>query len=63
MALIAKVESGRVKIYNADNGSYQREICSDAVSAVVSGDTVAVTMNNGQVKIYNVNNGSYQRTI
>jgi len=63
MNLIAKVENGSVKIYNAANGSYQRTICSDAVSAVVSGDTVAVTMINGQVKIYNVINGSYQRTI
>ena len=58
---VVKVENGNVKLYKS-NGSYQCQICSGAVSAVVSGDEVHCTMSNGRVKIYGVN-GSYKREI
>ena len=58
---VVKVEGGNVKLYKS-NGSYQRQICTGAVSAVVAGDEVHVTVANGHVKIYGVN-GSYKRQI
>lgn len=64
MIYVAKIESGRVKLYNASNGTYQRTVGdSNTVSANVQGDTVAVTYANGQVKIYKCSNGTYQRTL
>jgi len=60
-SFVVKIENGRVKLYKS-NGVYVREICSNASSAVVSGDEVHVTMKDGKVKIYGVN-GVYKRTI
>lgn len=61
---VAKVKNGRVELYNAANGSYQRSVgSSNAVSANVQGDTVAVTYANGKVEIYKCSTGSYQRSL
>jgi hypothetical protein len=58
---IAKIQNnGQVYI---SNGSHIRTVCSGAISGVVSGDEVHVTMSNGQVRIYNLSTGSHIRTI
>lgn len=62
MIYVAKIDNGRVKLYSS-SGSYQRTIGdSNAVSASVQGDIVAITYANGSVKIYSTS-GSYQRTL
>lgn len=64
MMYVAKIENGRAKLYNASTGTYQRTVGdSNAVSANVQGDIVAVTYSNGQVKIYKCSTGTYQRTL
>lgn len=64
MIYVAKIESGRVKLYNASNGAFQRSVGdSNAVSANVQGDTVAITYANGQVKIYKCSTGAFQRSL
>ncbi len=64
MIYVAKIENSRVRLYNADNGSFQRNVGdASAVSANVQGDTVAITYANGQVKIYKCSTGSFQRTL
>lgn len=64
MNLVAKVENGRVKLYNVANSQYQRTVGeANAVSALVQGDIVSVTYKDGKVKIYKSANGQYQRTI
>jgi hypothetical protein len=63
MSYVCTVEGGNAKIYNSSNGSHIRTVCSGAISGVVSGDEVHVTMSNGQVRIYNLSTGSHIRTI
>ena len=64
MMYVAKIENGNVKLYDASNGFYQRTVGdSNAVSAIVQDDIVAVTYANGVVKIYTCSTGFYQRTL
>lgn len=60
-SFVVKLMDGRVKLYKS-SGAYVREVCSNASSAVVSGDEVHVTLEDGRVKIYGVN-GAYKREI
>ena len=62
MIYVAKIKNGRVELYSS-TGSYQRTVGrSNAVSASVQGDVVAITYANGKVEIYSTS-GSYQRTL
>ena len=64
MIYVAKIRNGRVELYNAANGSYQRSVgSSNAISANVQGDTVAITYANGKVEIYKCSTGAYQRSL
>ena len=64
MIYVAKIENGRVKLYDASNGAFRGSVGdSNAVSANVQGDTVAVTYANGQVKIYKCSTGAFQRSL
>jgi len=63
MTLVAKVENGSVKLYDANSGMMRRTIGYNAVSAVVNGSTVSVTKTDGRVEIYDANSGMLQRTI
>jgi hypothetical protein len=62
MSYVCKVENGEAKVYKS-NGSHYRTLCRDAISGVVSGDEVHVTMSDGKVRIYNLSTGSHIRTI
>lgn len=64
MIYVAKVVDGYCRLYNAANGSWQRNIgVKGVVSAQVQGDLVIVTYKDGTVKIYNANSGSWERTL
>jgi len=64
MTYVTKIKNGRVSLYDASNGLLKRTIGNNgAVSAVIQGDTVAITMSNGKVMIYNADNGLLKRTI
>ena len=56
-----KIESGNAVIQKV-GGGFPRLICSGAVSGVMSGDEVIVTMKDGKVKVYTLN-GAYKRTL
>lgn len=63
---IAKIENGYVKLYNK-NGGYHCYVSIPAgvipVSAVVQGDTVAVTCADGRVRLYSAETGGYRATL
>ncbi|KRP34857.1 MAG: hypothetical protein ABS34_12200 [Opitutaceae bacterium BACL24 MAG-120322-bin51] len=61
MSYICKVEGGQVKMYTT-GGQPVRTFEHGAVSAVISGDEVHVTMSNGQLKVYTLS-GQPIRTI
>lgn len=61
--LVVKVNNGRCELYSASTGSYRRSFGSDAVSAQIQGDDVAVTKKNGRIEIYTVSTGSYRRSL
>lgn len=63
MILVGKMNGDRAEIYNAETGSYQRSLCSDAVGVTVQGNIASVTKKNGRVEIYNAETGSYQRSL
>lgn len=63
MIYAVKMNGDRVELYDAQTGSYQRYICSDAVSATVQGNVVSVNKRDGYVEIYDADTGSYQRRL
>ena len=63
MFFAVKVNDGRAEIYDASNGSYQRSVGSDVVTAQVNGNVLQITKKDGSVEIYDANNGSYQRSL
>lgn len=63
MILVGKMNGEYAEIYNAETGSYQRRLCSGAVSVVVQGNVASVTKKDGYVEIYNAETGSYQRRL
>jgi hypothetical protein len=56
-----KIENGSAVIQKV-GGGFPRLICSGAVSGVMAGDEVVVTMKDGKVKVYTLN-GAYKRTL
>ena len=63
MSYVCKVENGEAKVYDATYGNHYITYCRDAISGVVSGDEVHVTMSDGTVRIYNLSDGTHIRTI
>ncbi len=59
--LVLKIENGKAKLYGPQ-GQYILQICDNAVSGVVAGDQVHVTVRDGKVKVYGTN-GAYIRSI
>jgi len=56
-----KVENGNLSIQKT-TGGFPRQIVSGAVSGVMVGEEVHVTMKDGKVKVYTVN-GFFKRTL
>lgn len=52
-----------VELYDAQTGSYQRRVCSNAISATVQGNVVIVNKKDGYTEIYDADTGSYQRRL
>ena len=52
MIYAVKMNGDRVELYDAQTGSYQRCVCSDAISATVQGNVVAVNKRDGRTEIY-----------
>ena len=63
MIYAVKMNGDCVELYDASTGSYQRSICSDAISASVQGNVVAVNKKDGRTEIYDADTGSYQRSL
>lgn len=63
MIYAVKMNGDSVELYDAQTGSYQRTVCSDAISATVQGNVVAVNKRDGRTEIYDADTGSYQRSL
>ena len=61
--LVAKVENGAVKVFDANRGAYLRTLTNDGVSVQVSGHLVTVVMKNGKLNVYDGLKGSYLRSL
>jgi hypothetical protein len=63
MIYAVKMNGDRVELYDAQTGSYQRSVCSNAISATVQGNVVTVNKKDGRTEIYDADTGSYQRSL
>lgn len=63
MIYAVKMNGDSVDLYNAQTGSFQRRVCSNAISATVQGNVVAVNTKDGSTDIYDADTGSFQRRL
>ena len=63
MIYAVKMNGDSVDLYNAQTGSFQRRVCSNAISATVQGNVVAVNKKDGRTEIYDADTGFYQRSL
>lgn len=63
MIYAVKMNGDRVELYDAQTGFFQRCVCSNAISATVQGNVVAVNKKDGRTEIYDADTGFFQRSL
>lgn len=58
-----KVENGKAKVYDANNGAFKQSFGSDVLSAQINGELLQITDKKGSVKIYDVRTGAFKRSL